>query len=367
MLDNLIRSFLTFGAELYVLMAFTLRMPWERKYESPLRFVLLLCLGLAQGQLILAYYHQSLLATRPYLFFGNLTLLYVTVISVHIYRSLFVHDEMELTRKYLLTLIPAAALFLVEIRVQLSSAPVRLQDVRSIMMGSLVTGVNLFSVVRTSIFCLHLFFVGLFLVRQSGNRPLAVDNPVVRIAFLTAMLGLLSAVFLVNYAVFDTVSMLKAAMVMLNFMVLALLVVVLRFPHVLEIVKEEMIRGRYLRSRLEGVDTASLGQSLSRLMDAENLYREENLSLAKLARRVNVTPHQLSEFLNNELQTNFRSYINMFRIEHAKRMLREQPEETILNIAFAAGFNSQSTFYSAFLKLTGVTPNKYRKQEAPLA
>lgn len=363
MLDTFVRGFLTFGAELYLLMAFALALPWERKYEKPVRFTLLFCIGLAQGQLIAAFYYPEYLSASPLLFFGNLTLLYATVVSVYLYRWMFISEEYTLTRRHLLYLLPAAGLLFLETYVQLSGQGFRLWAVRQIMVGTLPEGVNVFTALRTGIFGLHLSFLCLFMQSQARHQSLPFTHQVFRVAVGTAVVGLVSAVFLVSYMVFDKPALFKAAMMMLNAMVIVLLVIVLRFPHLLEMVKDEMTRGRYQRSRLEGVDTESLGESLVRLMEEEHLYRQENLSLARLARSLNVSPHQLSEYLNNECNTNFRRYINTFRIEHAKRMLLENPGETILNIAFAAGFNSQSTFYSAFTKQTGMTPNRFRKQE----
>ncbi|MEM9397592.1 MAG: helix-turn-helix transcriptional regulator, partial [Pseudomonadota bacterium] len=60
----------------------------------------------------------------------------------------------------------------------------------------------------------------------------------------------------------------------------------------------------------------------------------------------------------------FFDYINQFRVREAAHMLR-QPDcrfPAILDVALSVGFNSTSTFYTAFKKETGQTPAKYRRE-----
>jgi type I restriction enzyme R subunit len=89
---------------------------------------------------------------------------------------------------------------------------------------------------------------------------------------------------------------------------------------------------------------------------------DEDLSLKRLAGLLSIHPHQLSAYLNRELNMNFNGFINNYRIEEAVIMMKEEPERSLLSIAFAVGFNSKSVFYSAFTKKTGTSPAKFRKQ-----
>ncbi|MFA8436978.1 MAG: helix-turn-helix domain-containing protein, partial [Marinifilaceae bacterium] len=60
---------------------------------------------------------------------------------------------------------------------------------------------------------------------------------------------------------------------------------------------------------------------------------------------------------------NFNDYINQFRVEEFKRLLQDPQfsKETLLAVAFEAGFNSKTTFNTAFKKFTGMTPSEYRR------
>jgi len=71
---------------------------------------------------------------------------------------------------------------------------------------------------------------------------------------------------------------------------------------------------------------------------------DSELNLKGLADRLSLTPHQLSEYLNERVKQDFRSFINSFRVEAAKRILIEEPEKSILTICYDVGFGSKSTF-----------------------
>ena len=100
---------------------------------------------------------------------------------------------------------------------------------------------------------------------------------------------------------------------------------------------------------------------LSNLME-EGLYINSEITLVTVAEQLGITSHQLSNLLNNYFGENFNNYINKFRIEKAKILLREERDKNILEIAFEVGFNSSSTFYKAFQKFEGIAPGKYRKE-----
>jgi AraC-like DNA-binding protein len=104
-------------------------------------------------------------------------------------------------------------------------------------------------------------------------------------------------------------------------------------------------------------------QKLQELMEQQKLYRDSNLSLHSLAAQIGIPRHYLSQLINIELQKNFFDYINEFRINEAKEKLQieENDSNTIISIAYQVGFNSQSTFYSAFKKKTGTTPANFKK------
>ena len=120
---------------------------------------------------------------------------------------------------------------------------------------------------------------------------------------------------------------------------------------------------RYRNSRLAEPDAAHTIERLDELMRGESLYRDTALSLATLAERLSMTPHHLSQSLNQHRGTTLLDYLATWRIDEAKRQLLDPARDnvTIDAIAESSGFGSRSAFYTAFRRLAGVTPSEWRR------
>ncbi|WP_348740587.1 AraC family transcriptional regulator [Tenacibaculum sp. 190524A05c] len=91
-------------------------------------------------------------------------------------------------------------------------------------------------------------------------------------------------------------------------------------------------------------------------------FLDNLLSLETLANELRVSTSQLSKLINEQSSKNFNQLINEYRIEYSKDLLQnnDYDQYTITSIALESGFNSKSTFYTAFKKHTGVTPTQFR-------
>ena len=112
------------------------------------------------------------------------------------------------------------------------------------------------------------------------------------------------------------------------------------------------------------IEKASLlEQKLSKVINEEELYKNANLKSSDIAKKIGLTTHQFSQLLNDNLDKNFSSFINEYRIEAAKTMLHNNNKLTLEAIGYECGFNSKSTFFTTFKKLVGTTPANFRKQK----
>ena len=104
---------------------------------------------------------------------------------------------------------------------------------------------------------------------------------------------------------------------------------------------------------------------LGTLMEADALYREPALTIAQVARRSGYPEYLVSAVINRRFGCNFWEYINRQRVEAARAHLADPADtRTILDIAWACGFTSKSTFNAAFKRQVGATPSAYRQRAA---
>lgn len=103
-------------------------------------------------------------------------------------------------------------------------------------------------------------------------------------------------------------------------------------------------------------------ERLHALMGDEKPYLDDQLTIAKLAKRLRVPAYALGRIINRRLDKNFMTFVNEHRIEEVKRRLTEAKgtDEKIIDIAFESGFRTKSAFNAAFKKATGMTPSQYR-------
>jgi len=96
----------------------------------------------------------------------------------------------------------------------------------------------------------------------------------------------------------------------------------------------------------------------------EKLYLDPLLSMEFVASELGMSKSYFSKLINSYSDYNFSDFINSLRVKQAKKFLsdNEFSEYTIVAIGLECGFNSKSTFYSAFKKFTSETPTTYRSQ-----
>jgi len=121
---------------------------------------------------------------------------------------------------------------------------------------------------------------------------------------------------------------------------------------------------RYGDRALPDAQRSAFLARLETCMDQEQPWRDGELKLETLAVRLAMTPHELSQLINSACGANFQDYLNRYRVEALKRALHDpgQAGATILDLAFAAGFNSKSALNRVFKAHAGVTPGEFRRQ-----
>jgi AraC-like DNA-binding protein len=120
---------------------------------------------------------------------------------------------------------------------------------------------------------------------------------------------------------------------------------------------------KYARSPLTPAIRERIKQKLERTLMAHEVYCDSLLNLRTLSAAMKEKAHYVSQVINQDLGASFYDVVNRRRIERAKQLLIQAPDQTVLEVAMAVGFNSKSTFHTAFREHTGMTPSGFRARE----
>lgn len=118
---------------------------------------------------------------------------------------------------------------------------------------------------------------------------------------------------------------------------------------------------KYQRSALSEQQSSRIASKIIQAMEDDKLYLDSSISLQKLAKHTATSSNYISQTLNETLTLKFFDFVNHYRVEAAKELLRDT-DDTILAIAMNVGFNAKSSFYTAFKKETQQTPSAWRKE-----
>lgn len=102
-------------------------------------------------------------------------------------------------------------------------------------------------------------------------------------------------------------------------------------------------------------------RKLEQWMETEKPYLDPNFKLIDLMRALPMNRSYLSEFINTTYGCTFYQFVTRYRIEEAKRIMRENSELKMADVAARSGFSSQSAFFRIFIRETGQTPREWCK------
>lgn len=103
-------------------------------------------------------------------------------------------------------------------------------------------------------------------------------------------------------------------------------------------------------------------QKLQQYMISEKPFLDPSLTIQDVAIATKIPVRELSLLINHKLEQHFYDFVNAYRVENAMAILKDSTKNkvTILEILYEVGFNSKSSFNTAFKKHTGTTPTSYR-------
>lgn len=312
--------------------------------------------------------YSGIIQEIPHLRYIHVPLIYFVGPLLYLYYRLIIDSDFRFHPKWILHFLPgfiAATVLLVPF--YLENAAFKMEFAiyeivyKQYLSGSLYEGLVVFIIIfpKVSIilYLTYLMISGsVFLTRNvSGQgRALQITLLLIIINIVTASISLLGDLY--------SWKLVKLSTVMTTLILCVLYLLGQRYPAYLQILKQEMRKRRYDRSRIKGLNIEDILKRLHEIMRDEKAFADEDVSLVRLAGDLAIHTHQLSQILNERLDKNFHSFVNEYRIDEAMQMLLAEPKRSILSVALAVGFNSKSAFNAAFVRFTGMTPSSYRRK-----
>ncbi len=120
--------------------------------------------------------------------------------------------------------------------------------------------------------------------------------------------------------------------------------------------------GKYQTSSLKEDQAKEYMDKLINFMNHSQIWKDNELTVSKLSLQTGIPKHYITQVLNENIQKNFYNFINEYRVECAKNLIKSPEHQawSFVAIAYESGFNSKSAFYNFFKKHTGMTPTEYK-------
>lgn len=316
----------------------------------------------------------------------------------YLYVKGFIKDETKLLKWEWLHFIPAVFVLIIMIPFFVSSTSDQQAFIHSFEVGTLTSAhikimipIGTIFFIRTLSFLLYMFFSWKIFIAAIQNKSANII-PVQKywLAFLLSIITLFQMIsflvtfyFISNDIPISAIPNLKffstaVTVLMLLFIFYPILQPVVLFGHL--IVKPqtnlpfiELTGNSSIPSTEETDSTEGLKNTLltdeqilfyeklfEDSMQKDRFYLDVELTMSKFSELLNIPKHHCSFFLNQTANKSFRTYINHYRIKYFLELhVKHSKELTNERLSVQAGFNTRTTFSSAFKKEMGYTPTEY--------
>lgn len=128
--------------------------------------------------------------------------------------------------------------------------------------------------------------------------------------------------------------------------------------------REKREKNAAYRSMIRADLADELYQKIVDIVIVNKKYKDPNFSSKDLAKMLQTNTRYLSAVVNSRFGMNYSCLLNEYRIKDALRLLgdKRNAEKNVEEISAMVGFANRQSFYAAFYRIVGETPNGYRKR-----
>ncbi len=108
-----------------------------------------------------------------------------------------------------------------------------------------------------------------------------------------------------------------------------------------------------------GTHDETLMERIDHLIVDKKLYLNSDLKIQDVATMLGTNSRYVSNCINENKDCSFSQYVNRFRIDYAKRIIRQSPDTKMLAVAIESGFANETSFFRTFKQITGTSPKQW--------
>jgi AraC-like DNA-binding protein len=183
----------------------------------------------------------------------------------------------------------------------------------------------------------------------------------IRTFFIITLVGLVNSMVPVFGSIYFLYGSVFVLLILSFYFINRVVVKALNQPAIFSGIKKGEVE-KYAGSTLVEEEVLSHANRLAKLMESEQPYLQSDLKSKDLAAMLDISTKELSQVINQGFNQNFFDFVNTYRCEEVKQILKGPDKKiTVLEAMYQAGFNTKSSFNKEFKKLTGQTPGEYKK------
>ena len=299
----------------------------------------------------------------PFLLYPFITLLFISGSLYYIRYFMFFYPGSRIPLRLILQMVPAAIILAGETWFYFFDTAANKAIISSVFINPLSSPVTL--LLGAGVLLLLVQYVLLLRLDSGFINSSNIREPV-RISIFITILYMVNIVLIASGFILANNAIMNCGIILIGLTGITYLLFENRYPYFYQLVSREEKEKKYRKSLIEGLCKKKIIQRLRELMEEEKIYRQFELKLDEVAAMLLITPHQLSEFINDQLGMNFSSYVNNYRVEESRQLLVAKPDQSTLSIGLEVGFGSKPSFNTIFKQKTGMTPSEYRKKGSAL-
>jgi AraC-like DNA-binding protein len=359
-LETVTNNFIFFAGGVSLLVSISELWVRKRRMENYLSLGLFFCFGMLMFQI--GFMATGSVLASPHLVYLHMTFLYLVGPFGYFCYFLIILPYDTLPARKIFNLLPAAIALVFDIYFMLLPAESQVQFLQEL----LYTGDStqhiwvrvLYALAGVQIFVYLGMLVIRFIILWIKESHVAII--LILICFL--IYTIIASMLEISGYCMVSVAQLKWGGFLMAFIFILSFPVSQQYPRFLQLIMDEAEKKSRPKSLVDNLDVDRLIIRLKECMTEQKMFMNEDLTLKDLAGEISISVHQLSQILNEHLATNFNNFVNRYRINESKMILLDEPDRSVISIAYAVGFNTKSSFYYAFSRFTGMTPQDYRRE-----